>query len=109
MAFVGVVLGFLISLMISAIIIFVAAKLLHEKEGIGTAIVAALSGAIIFAVVWYFLGTGWVAALIGGLAWLIALASLYRMGWLKSLVIAVIIWVFATIVSVVLPTIAGPL
>ena len=109
MAFIGLLLGFLISLFISAIVIYLATKLLGEKEGFGTAMLAALAGAIIFAIVSYFIGTGWVAALIGGIAWLIALRSLYNIGLLKSLVIAVVIWFFATIANTVLPTIVGPL
>ena len=109
MAFLGVLLGFLISLVISAIIIYITARLLGEEEGFGTAILAALAGAIIFTLVFYFIGIGWVASLIGGIAWLIALGSLYSIGWLKAFVIAVVIWIFAAIVSLVLPTIAGPL
>jgi hypothetical protein len=109
MALSGVVVEFLISLFISAIVIYLAAKLLREREGFGTAILAALAGAIIFALASYFIGIGWVAALIGGVAWLIALGGLYDIGWLKSLAIAVVIWIFATIVSLVLPTIMGPL
>jgi hypothetical protein len=109
MAFLGVLLGFLVSLVISAIIIYLATKLLGEKEGFGTAILASFAGAIIFALASYFLGAGWVASLIGGIAWLIALGSLYKIGWLKSFVIAVVIWIFAAIVSLVLPTITGPL
>jgi len=57
----------------------------------------------------YFIGIGWIAALIAGIGWLITLGTLYRIGWLKAFLIAVVIWVFATIVSLVLPTIAGPL
>jgi hypothetical protein len=109
MAYLEILLGFLISLIISAIIIFIAAKLLGEKEGFGTAILAALAGAIIFAIVSYFIGVGLIAAAIGGIAWLVALGTLYEIGLFKSFVIAVIIWVFATIVSLVLPTIIGPL
>ena len=109
MVFSGVLLGFLISLVISAIIIYLAAKLFGEEEGFGTAIMAALSGAIIFSLVSYFIGIGWIAALIGGIGWLIALGSLYNIGWLKSFFIAIVIWVFANIVSLVLLTIAGPL
>lgn len=109
MALLGVLIGFLISLIISAIIVYVATKLFGEKEGFGTAILTAFIGAIIFAVVSYFIGAGWIAALIGGIAWLIALGMLYKIGWIKSFVVAVVIWIFATIVSLVLPTIAGPL
>lgn len=109
MALLGILLGFFISLIISAIVIYLAAKLLGEREGFGTAIWAALIGSIIFALTSYFIGIGWVAALISGIAWLLALGSLYNIGWVKSFIIAVVIWVFATIVSLVLPTIAGPL
>ena len=109
MALLGAFIGFLISLVISAVVIYLATKLLGEEEGFGTAILTALIGAIIFALVTLFFGGGWIAAVIGGLAWLIALGSLYSMGWLKAFVIAIIIWIFATIVSLVLPTIAGPL
>ncbi|PIN81587.1 hypothetical protein COV13_00845 [Candidatus Woesearchaeota archaeon CG10_big_fil_rev_8_21_14_0_10_32_9] len=109
MAVIGILIGFLISLVISAVIIYLAAKMLGEKEGFGTAVFAAFIGAIIFALVSYFIGVGWIAALVGGLTWLIALGSLYKIGWLKAFVIAVIIWIFATIVSLVLPTVIGPL
>jgi hypothetical protein len=103
MALLEVVIGFLISLVVSGVIIYLATKLLGEKEGFGTAIFAALIGAIIFALASYFIVVGWIAALIGGIAWLIALSSLYNIGWLKSLVIAIVIWIFAAIVSWVLP------
>ena len=50
-------------------------------------------GTVIYTVVYYFLGQGLVAAVIGGIFWLIALQHLYKIGWIKSLVIAVIIWI----------------
>ena len=109
MAFLGALIGFLISLVISSVIIFLAAKLLGEKEGFGTAILVALIGAIIFALASFFLGVGRSAALVGGIAWLIALGSLYKMGWLKSIVVAIVVWILASLVSLVLPTITGPL
>lgn len=105
MALLEILVGFLVSLVISAIVIYLAAKLLGEKEGFGTAILAAFSGAIIFALASYFIGAGWIAALIGGIAWLMALGGLYSIGWIKSFIIAVFIWIFATIVSMVLPTV----
>jgi len=103
------VIFFIVSLVVSAIIIFVVTKLLGEKEGIGTALLAALAGAIIYALAYFFLGQGLLAALIGGFVWLLALGSLYSMGWLKALVIAVIVWIVGAIVGVVLPTVVGPL
>lgn len=109
MAFLGILLGFLISLVVSSLIIFLVTKLFGEKEGFGTALWAALAGSIIFTLASYFIGTGWIAALIGGVAWLIALGGLYSMGLIKSFVVALIIWALATLISHVLPTVTGPL
>ena len=100
---------FIVGLIISAIIIYVVTKLFGEREGIGTALLAALAGAIIYALAYYFLGHGLLAALIGGFVWLLALGSLYNIGWLKALVVAVIVWIVAAIVGFVLPTVVGPL
>ena len=105
------VIVFVISLIISAIIIYVVTKIFGEKEGFGTALLAAFIGAIIYAAAYYFLKPelGWLASLIGGIAWLIALGFLYGIGWLKALVIAIIVWIIAAIVGIFLPTMIGPL
>jgi len=103
------VISFLVSLIVSAIVIYVVTKMFGGKGGIGTAFLAALVGAVIYSVAFYFLGGGTLASVLGGVAWLIALGSLYKIGWLKALVIAIVIWVAALLVGIVLPTVAGPL
>jgi hypothetical protein len=103
MNFVLVLIGFLISLVISAIIIYAVTALFGEDEGAGTALMAALIGAIIYGLAYFFLGNGLLAAVLGGIGWVIALGSLYDIGWLKAAVIAVIIWLIATVVSWFLP------
>ncbi|HET7344397.1 MAG TPA: hypothetical protein VFJ05_00815 [Nitrososphaeraceae archaeon] len=100
---------FIIGLVISTIIIFIVTKLFGERESIKTAFITAVIGAVIYTVVYYLLGNGLLAAILGGIVWLISLRSLYKMGWLKSLVVAVIIWFIASIVGVLLPTVSGPL
>ncbi|MGM5488656.1 MAG: hypothetical protein ACQESG_06925 [Nanobdellota archaeon] len=109
MAILEVLIGFLISLVVSAIIIYLATKLFGEDEGFSTAVLASLIGAVIFGLASYLLGVGLIASLIGGVAWLIALGSLYNMGWLKSLAVAAVIWIISAIVSLVMPTVGGPL
>jgi len=52
---------------------------------------------------------GFLASTIGGIAWLIALGSLYDIGWMKSLAIAVVIWIITNLVSLFLPTVTGPI
>ncbi|MDD1743076.1 MAG: hypothetical protein LUO85_00450, partial [Methanomassiliicoccales archaeon] len=96
---------FIVGLIISTIIIYVITKMFGEKEGVGTAILAALVGAAIYAVAYYFLGHGLLAALIAGFVWLLALASLYSMGWWKALGVAIVVWIVAFFVGFILPTV----
>jgi hypothetical protein len=100
---------FLIGLVVSSVIIFVITSILGEREGFGTAVGAALVGTIIYVLAYFFLGQGLYASVIGGFVWLVALGGLYNMGWLKSAAVAVLVWVAAAFVSVVVPTVVGPL
>ena len=107
---------FIVSLIISAIIIYFVTKIFGEKEGFGSALLAAFIGAIIYTVVYYIFGmidelTGlkWVASILGGIGWLIALRALYSIGWLKALAIAIIVWIISAVVGFILPTVIGPL
>ncbi|MBI4895513.1 MAG: hypothetical protein HY831_03395 [Candidatus Aenigmarchaeota archaeon] len=103
------IIWFLASLIISTIIIYIVSKLFGEEEGIGTALLAGLIGAAIYALTYYFLGHGLLAIIIGGFAWLLALGSLYNMGWIKAFLVALVIWIVAVVVSTALPTLIGPL
>ena len=100
---------FVIGLAVSTLIIYIVTKLFGEKEGIGRAFLTAIVGTIVYSIVYFLLGNGWLAAIVGGIVWLVALRALYKMGWLKSLAVAIIIWIIATIVGLLLPTLTGPL
>jgi len=100
---------FVIGLIISTLIIYVVTKLFGETESITTAFLAALIGTVIYTLVYYLIGQGLIAAIIAGIVWLLALQYLYKIGWVKSLLIAIIIGVAASIVGWFLPTIMGPL
>jgi hypothetical protein len=99
---------FIVGLVISTIIIYITTKLFGEKEGIGRAFVTALIGSIIYFVAYYILGNGFISALVGGIIWLIALKMLYNIGWFRAFVIAVVVWISATIIGFLLPTVPGP-
>ena len=100
---------FIIAWIISSIIIYAITKLFGETEGFGTALLAALVGAVIYALAYYFLGSGLLAGIVAGFVWLIALGSLYKMGWLKALGVAIVVWLVAIVVGWFLPTVIGPL
>jgi 4-amino-4-deoxy-L-arabinose transferase-like glycosyltransferase len=106
---ISTILVFIIALIISTLVIYVVTKLFGQTEDIKTALIAALIGSVIYAVIYFILGHGLIAAVIGGIAWLITLRMLYKIGWLKSLVIAVVIWILTSIVGWILPTLTGPI
>jgi hypothetical protein len=98
----------LIALLVSTVIIYLVTRFMGEKEGLGTALVAAIIGTIVYVLAYLFLGNGLLAAVLAGIVWLLALKALYKIGWTKALITAVIIWVFATIIGFFLPTLSGP-
>ena len=102
------IVSFLIGLAISTILIYVVTRLLGEKEGLKIALLAALLGSIMFGIISYIFGNGIIAAAIGGIIWLVALKWLYNTGWLKAILIAVVLWIVVSIVGVFLPTFPNP-
>ena len=93
----------------STLVIWVVTKLFGEREGIGTALIAAIIGTIIYTIAYWLLGDGLLASIIGGIVWLLALKGLYKIGWLKALAIAIVIWLLTWLVGLFLPTLSGPL
>jgi len=100
---------FVVGLIISTVIIYITTKLFGQKEGLGRAFLTAVIGAAVYSIMYFIFGTGWIAAIVGGFVWLIALRAIYDIGWLRAFVIAVIVWIAATIVGLLLPTAPGPL
>jgi hypothetical protein len=106
---VSTLLYFVVALVISTVIIYVITKLLGETEDIKTAFIAALVGTIVYTIIYYVIGQGLIAALIAGIVWLLALQKLYNIGWVKSLIIAIAVWIVTSVVGWFLPTLTGPL
>lgn len=102
------IISFLIGLAISTVLIYIVTKLLGEKEGIKTALLAALLGSIMFGIVSFIFGNGIIAAAIGGIIWLVSLKWLYSTGWLKAILIAVVLWIVVSFVGLFLPIFPSP-
>lgn len=100
---------FVIGLVISTVIIYIVTKLFGEKEGIKHALAAALIGSAVYGIVYFIFGQGFLAAVIGGIVWLLALKALYSFSWIKAFVIAVIIWIISGLLGLIVPTGLGPL
>jgi hypothetical protein len=99
----------LVGLLISTIVIYLTTFLLGQRRSIKLAIFAAIIGTVVYEIAYYFLGHGFLATVLGGIAWLLALKTIYRIGWLKSLIISLIIWIITYIISSYLPTTMGVL
>jgi len=86
----------------------VITKLFGQREGIKTAFFAAIIGTIVFTIVYAILGTGVISGIVGGIAWLFALRWLYHMSWLRSIAVAIVVWIAGIIIGAVIPTGIGP-
>ena len=106
---VGTLLIFAIALIISTLIIYVIVKFFGESEGITTALLAALVGTVIYTVLYALAGPGIACCIHSGNRVAAGIADAVPIGWIKSLVIAVIIWGVTSIVGWFLPTLTGPL
>lgn len=94
--------------MVSTLLIFIITKLLGEKEGIKTALLAAIVGSIVFGIIHFIFGNGLIAAGLGGIIWLISLKKLYSTGWIKAVLIAFVIWISLSIITTFLPILPRP-
>jgi hypothetical protein len=102
------VLIFVIGLVVSTIVIYVVSRFAGTKRGLKVAFFTAIIGSLIYAIVYFLVGNGLLAAVLGGIAWLLALKGLYRIGWIHALIMAIIIWIITSFVGVLVPTAPGP-
>ena len=100
---------FLIGLLISTVVIYLITLILGQRRGIKLALFAAIVGSIVYGITYAIFGNGFLSAVLGGIAWLLALKTIYRMSWLKSIIVAVIVWIITTAIGSLLPTAIGPL
>jgi len=98
----GTLLEFLISWIVSAVIIYIALKIFpgkQQRENITGALIAALIGEIIFA--FFNLIRIPFGNLLAIIVWLYALRKLFGVGWLGAVVIAILIYILSLIVSLI--------
>jgi len=100
---------FVIGLVISTVIIYFITKVFGEREGIKYAFLAAISGSIIYGILNNLIGNNIITSIIGGALWILVLKIIYRMKWLKALLIAFIIWGITNLIEILITTLPGPL
>ena len=95
---------FFISLLIGALGIHIGARILIDRDvGYGRAIVAALIGAIVWAIISFFFG--WlplVGPLLALLAWIGVINATYPGGWISAAGIGIIAWIAVEVILYVL-------
>jgi hypothetical protein len=60
-------------------------------------------------VAYYIFGNGLLSAVVGGIIWLTALKVVYNIEWFKAFVIAEVVWMGATVLGFLLPTVPEPI
>ncbi len=103
MAVVDSLFVFVVSLLIGALGLYVGARVVSGVDDYRYAVVTALVGAVVWAVVGFFLG--WIpflGPLLTFLAYLGVIRARYPGGWFDALVIALVAWVAAVVVLYVL-------
>lgn len=103
MALIDSIVVFIVSLLIGALGIYVGARIVSDYEDFGYAIVTALIGAIIWAVVSFFFG--WIpllGPLLVFLAYVTVINLRYPGGWVDAIAISLIAWIASLLVLYVL-------
>ena len=63
------------------------------------ALLTSIVGLIVYWIANYLWTNTLVSAFLGGIAWLVALKTIYRMGWIKALMVAVGILIITYVVA----------
>jgi len=100
---------FLIGLVVSTVVIYLVTLFMRQRRSLKLAFFTAIVGSMVYVIAYALFGNGFLSAVLGGIAWLLALKAIYSMGWLKALIVAVGIWIITTIIGILLPTAKGPL
>ena len=100
------VLSFLVSWIVSGVIIYVVLRIYPGRQRMETfwgALLAALVGEVIYTF-FYWIGVP-LASLLALVVWLYAIRKMFGVGWIGAAVIAFLIYVFSAIVSLLgIPT-----
>ena len=102
------IIHFLVGLLISTVVIYLVTFILRQKRSIKLALLTAIIGAIVYELA-SRVGDNFLSSVLAGIAWLFALKTIYRMGWSRSLIVAVIIWIVTYLIDKSLTTVKGPL
>lgn len=103
MALIDTIIVFLVSLLIGAFGIYVGGRAIADVDDYTHALVTALIGAIIWAIVAFFLGgIPLLGPLLALLAYVAVINVRYPGEWLNAIAIAVVAWVAALIVLYIL-------
>ena len=98
---------FLINLLVSTLVIYLVTLFMRQRRSMKLALFTAIIGSIVYEIAYAVLRNGFLSAVLGGIAWLLALKAIYHMGWLKALIVAIGIWIITTIIGVLLTPVIG--
>lgn len=98
------ILLFLVSWLVSAVIIHLVVNWMEERKwGFGTAMATSLVGAIVFTVFHMILSS--LGTILGVLAWLWILRTMYDISWGKAIAVAILVYIISAVLGLIgIPT-----
>ncbi|MGC8543464.1 MAG: hypothetical protein ACP5NQ_05950 [Vulcanisaeta sp.] len=103
MPIVSSIIYFIVGLIVTTVIIYIAAYLMDER-GLGKAFLAALIGFIVY-FVFHELISGIIGAILGFIVWLFVLKGIYGVGWFRAFIIALIVAFLIWLAGLFLPVV----
>lgn len=95
-------LSFFITLVVTALFLWVAARIVIDRGGLLAALLTALVGSIAANLVLWFVPISWLAFVLALAVWALVAAIFFRTGWLKGAVIGLVAWVLFFVVNLIM-------
>ena len=103
MALIDLVIGFVVSLLIGALGIYVGARVIANRDDYEYAIITALIGAVVWWVIATFIPI--IGSILALIAWIYVINARYPGGWLNAIGIALVAFVTVWVVLLILSAI----
>jgi len=98
---------FLADLMILMVVVYLVTLLLGKRRSLKLALFTSIVGLIIYWIANSIWANSLVSALLGGISWLVTLKTIYRMSWIRALIVAVGILVITYLMATELRRMLG--
>jgi hypothetical protein len=96
------VLGSFVSILVTTLFIWFAARLVLDRSSIIAALLSAIVSTLLASLILFLLGAGLAALILAALVWALCTAAFFRTNIAKGLIIGLVAWFLSYLVGLVL-------